>query len=180
MEIREFLELMSSRLNADMLADKIEEDTEVFDVIWEIMLEDKDPVSMRAAWTLHIFAKKHPYFFEPHIPAIVKSLTELNSESVIRCLLGILTLVPIPEDQSGVLFDICFDIIESATSGIGHKAYAMTILYNISETEPELKPELLDLFESHRDNESAGVCAKCRILINKLHRDMGLPASKSR
>ncbi|MBA7587612.1 hypothetical protein ES708_29643 [subsurface metagenome] len=48
MDIREFLGLNTSRLNADILADKIGEDPDVFDIVWKIMLEDTHPVSMRA------------------------------------------------------------------------------------------------------------------------------------
>ena len=175
MDIREFLELRSSRLNADILADKIEEDPEVFDTVWNIMLEDKDPVSMRAAWTLSIFAKRHPCFIEPRASSIIKCLSKVKSSSVRRCLLSMLTMVPVPAEQSGFLFDFCFGVIESVKSDIAHKAYAMTILYNISVLEPDLKPELVALFESLLDDESAGIYARSRILINQLYRDMGLP-----
>ncbi|MFC2098234.1 hypothetical protein ACFLSP_00680 [Bacteroidota bacterium] len=175
MDIREFLELRSSRLNADILADKIEEDPEVFDLVWNIMLEDTHPVSMRAAWTLSIFSKRHPYFIEPRTLSIIDCLSKVKSSSVKRCLLNMLTIVPVPSDQSGFLFDFCFEVIESVKSDIAHKAYAMTILYNISELEPDLKPELVALFESQMDDESAGISARSRILINQLYKDMGLP-----
>lgn len=174
MEVREFLELMSSRINADMLADKIEEDPDVFDLVWEIMLEDRHPVSMRAAWTLSIFAERHPYFIEPRIDDIIEVLPKLGSTGVQRCLLKMLTLVPVPEEHCGILFDFCFEVLESVRSEIAHKAYAMFILYNISEQEPELKPELIALLESKLDDESGGIRARSRILITKLYRDLGM------
>ena len=62
MDIREFLKLGSARLNADILVDKIEEDTDVFDTVWDIMFEDIYPLSMRAGWAIYLFAQKHPYF----------------------------------------------------------------------------------------------------------------------
>ena len=180
MDIREFLELRSSRLNADILADKIEEDMDIFDVVWKVMLEDSDPLSMRAAWSLVIFSKKHPYFIESRIPDIVDILPGIKSASVIRCLLNMITLVPVPKNQSGFLFDYCFDVIESVSSDIAHKAYAMTILYNISELEPDLKPELIALFETLMEDDSGAICARSQILTNKLYRDLGLPEKWSR
>lgn len=172
MEIREFLQMHSARLNADILADKIEEDPEVFDTVWDIMLEDSDPISMRAAWSITVFAKKHPYFIEPRIPEITRILPAVKSASVRRCLLNLLTQLPIPEDQSGILFDYCFNTIESPAAEIAHKAYAMTILYNISEQEPDLKPELIALFESMLDDESTGIRSRSQKLIKQLYRDI--------
>ncbi|MFC2081551.1 hypothetical protein ACFLR8_05020 [Bacteroidota bacterium] len=172
MDIREFLTLNSSRLNADILADKIEEDLDVFDLVWEIMLEDDPPVSMRAAWSISVFVMKHPYFIEPKIPDVVAALSEIKSESVRRSLLKLLTLVPIPDEQSGFLFELCFGIVESPGAAIAHRAYAMKILYNISETEPELKSELIALFESYMDDESAGIQACSRNLLKQLYREI--------
>lgn len=173
-ETKEFLEMTSSRLNADILADKIEGDTDLFGVVWYIMLNDTHRVAMRAAWALSIFVEKHPYFIEPWIPQMVNTLADLKSDSVRRSLLKIFTLVPLPKEQSGLLFDICFNIVESPSSGIAHKAYAISILYNISEMEPGLKPELIALFESQLDGESAGVLARCSIFIKKLRKDLGV------
>ena len=126
------------------------------------MLEDTHPVSMRAAWSISVFCDKHPCFIESRIPEIIAALREINSESIKRSLLKLLTYSPVPEEYSGILFDLCFNIVESPGSAIAQKAYAMTILYNISETEPDLKPELIALFESLCDDESPGIrsCSK--------------------
>ena len=176
MDIREFLGLHSSRLNADILAGKIEEDPDVFDLVWEIMLKDKHPVSMRAAWSITVFVGKHPSFMEQRVPDIVSALRTIKSESVNRSLLKLLTFLPIPEKHSGFLFDHCFGIVESPAAAIAQRAYAMKILYNISETESGLKPELMDLFESLMDDESPGVRSCAKNLREQLYRDISLPA----
>lgn len=49
------------------------------------------------------------------------------------------------------------------------KAYSMQILYNISEYEPGLKGELLDIMEYQLETQqSAGILAKARIIAEKL------------
>ncbi len=179
MDIREFLELHSSRLHADILADKIEEDPDVYDRVWEIMLETEHPVSMRAAWALTIFAKRHPYFIEPRADEIIHALKKVESPSVRRCLLSLLTHADLPEKQAGFLFDFCFELLESPSAEIAHKAYAMTILYNISKKEPDLKPELVALFESQQDDESGAIIARSRILLKKLYKELSMPYSDS-
>ena len=90
-----------------------------------------------------------------------------------RSLLGLLSILNPPGDHSGLLFDFCYSIVESPKSAIAHKAYAITILYNISVKEPELKPELITLFEEQRETESAGIRSKIHNLLKKLYREIG-------
>jgi hypothetical protein len=175
MEIKEFLSLGSSRLNADILSDKMEEDPGLFDTVWEIMLEEEDPVSMRAAWSLTVFARRHPYFIGPMAGRILKALQTKSSASVRRCLLSLLTHAELKQEHAGYLFNFCYGIVESPASEIAHKAYAMTILYNISEMETGLKPELVTLFKSKLDDDSSGIKARSRILLKKLYRDLSIP-----
>ncbi len=172
MDIREFLEIGTSRLNADILVDKIEEDPDVFEIVWKIMLEDSYPLSMRASWVVSHFAKKHPYFVEPRLPEIIGILPAIKTESVRRNLLNITSTLPIPKEHSGPLFDLCYGYLESPGSAIAIRAYAMTILYHISNMEPELKPELISLFEAQKELESAGVHARAKILLQKLHKEI--------
>jgi hypothetical protein len=172
MDVREFLEIGTSRMNVDILIDKIEEDPDIFETVWEIMLEDSYPLSMRAAWVISHFAKKHPFFLEPRLPEMVDILPSVKTESIRRCLLNILSQLPIPDKQCGPLFDLCYEWLESPGSSIAARAYSMTILYNISNREPELKPELIALFESQKDALSAGVLARSRILLKKLYKEI--------
>jgi len=172
MNIREFLEIGTSRLNADILVDKIEEDPDVFEEVWEIMLEDTYPLSMRASWVICHFAKKHPYFLEPRLSEIIANLPAISTESVWRNMLNIISMLPIPEEHRGYLFDLCFGLVESPGTAIAVRAYAMTILYNISNKEPELKPELIILFESQMENASGGIYARSKILLKKLYKEI--------
>jgi hypothetical protein len=171
MNIREFLEIGTSRLNVDILVDKIEEDPGVFETVWKIMQEDSYPLSMRAAWVISHFARKHPYFLEPRMSEMVALVSGIRTESVRRCLLNIISQLPLQEEHCGPLFDLCYGLLESPRTAIAVRAYAMTILYHISNLEPELKPELIALFESRQDESSAGILARSRILLQKLYKE---------
>ena len=98
MDVREFLRIDSSRLIADILVDKIEEDTDVFEIVWEIMLEDSYPLSMRASRVIWLFAIKHPYYVEPRLSEIINILPEINTESVWRNMLNMISLLSIPKN----------------------------------------------------------------------------------
>jgi hypothetical protein len=172
MDVREFLKIDSSRLNADILVDKIEEDTDVFEIVWEIMLEDSYPLSMRASRVIWLFAIKHPYYVEPRISEIINLLPKIKTESVWRNMLNVISLLSIPKKHTGSLFDLCYGLVESQGTAIAVKANAMTILYNISNIEPELKIELITLFESQMASESAAIFARSKILLQKLYKDI--------
>jgi hypothetical protein len=149
--------------------DKIEEDPDIFDSVWDIMLEDSYPVSMRAGWVIYLFGQKHPGYIQPRAAEIIQRLPSITTGSVVRNLLGVLSVLKIPDDHAGQLFDFCYGIVESPRPAIAHKAYSMTILYNISEMEPDLKPELITLFEEQLDTESAGIKSRTKNLLKKLY-----------
>jgi hypothetical protein len=172
MDIRDFLGIDSSRLNADILVDKIEEDTDVFEIVWEIMLEDTYPLSMRASRVIWLFAKKHPYYLEPRLSDMIKVLPGIRTEGVRRNMMNIITFLPVPEEHSGFLFDLCYGLVETPDTSIAVRAYAMTILYNISKIEPGLKYELIALFESQREAASAGIMAITNKLLQKLYKEI--------
>jgi hypothetical protein len=162
----------TSRLNADILVEKIEEDPDVFEIVWQIMLEDSYPLSMRASWVICHFTRKHPYYLEPRLAELLERLPGIHTESVRRNMLNIISMLSIPEEHSGYLFDLCYGMLERPGTSIAIRAYAMTILYNISNAVPDLKPELITLFESQQDSASAGILARSKILLNKLYKEI--------
>ncbi len=48
----------------------------------------------------------------------------------------------------------------------------LKILYNISNIEPGLKIELITLFESQKDAESAAIFARSKILLQMLYKEI--------
>ena len=70
------------------------------------------------------------------------------------------------------LFDLCYGLVESPGTAIAVRANAMTILYKISNIEPELKIELITLFESQGDTESVAIFARSKILLQKLYKEI--------
>lgn len=172
MDVRQILGMGTSRQQARILVDWMEEDLDVFETIWQIMLEDSYPLSTRVSWVICHFSRKHPRFIEPRLPELIGLLPGIRTESVRRNMLNVLSLLPVPEDHSGHLFDFCYGLLERPGTAIAVRAYAMNILYNISNTLPGLKPELIALFESQQDSASSGVLARSKILLAKLHKEI--------
>jgi hypothetical protein len=72
MDIIEFLNIDSSRLNADLLVEKFEQDRNIFNNILDVMYQDTYPLSMRASRVVWLTAKKYPDFIESYLAGIGK------------------------------------------------------------------------------------------------------------
>lgn len=172
MDIIEFLNIDSSRLNADLLVEKFEEDRSVFKVLLKAMYQDTYPLSMRSSRVIWLIAKKYPDFIKPYLPDFIDRLPRFEVEGVRRNILSILTDVSLPDIDLGKLFDLCYTWLKSDKEPVAIRGNSITVLYKISEKEPELKAELIELFESQLPCSSSGIEARIKDMINRLKRDI--------
>jgi len=168
MDIIEFLSIDSSRLNADLLVEKFEEDPDIFRIILEVMYRDTYPLSMRAGRVVWLIAKKFPGYIDAYLPEMIEKLPDFKIDGVRRNIMAILVELPLPEIDLGKLFDSCYTWLESEKEPVAIRGNAITILYKISEKEPELKPELIELFESLLPCDSAGIETRIKNYLKKL------------
>lgn len=141
--------------------------------IMEIALNGKDQIAWRAAWLCEKIHDHHPGILAPYIDAVTQSLPRLKHQGIRRQFLKIVTLYPIAETDRGILTDYCLERIEDTSDPPAVKAHAMQILYNISEEEPDMKEELLQVLEWTLETaETAGIRARARNLATRLRKDI--------
>ena len=172
MKIEEFLSIDSSRLNADLLVEKFEEDTSVFETILRVMYQDTYPLSMRAGRVIWLIGGKYPDYVKPYLPEMVKKLPKFKVEGVRRNILALIEEVPLPGIDLGPLFDFCYTALENDKEPISIRGYSITILYKISRLEPFIKPELINFFESLIPNESTGIETRLKNTLSKLYKEL--------
>ena len=172
MDIIEFLNIDSSRLNADLLVEKFEKDREVFYNILAAMYQDTYPLSMRASRVIWLIAKKYPSFIDPYLPEFIDRLTKFKVDGIRRNILSILVDIPLPDIDLGELFDICYTALESEKEPVAIRGNAITILYKISEKEPELKTELIELFQAQLPCDSRGIEARINEMLKRLMKEI--------
>jgi hypothetical protein len=170
MNVIEFLSIDSSRISADLLVDKFEEDPDIFDTIVEVMYRDTYPLSMRAGRVVWLIAKKYPGFIKAYLPDMIDRLPDFQIDGVRRNIMSILVELPLPEIELGRLFNVCYDWVESEKEPVAIRGNAISILYKISEKEPGLKTELIQLFESLLPCNSMGIETRIRHYLKKLYR----------
>jgi len=89
-------------------------------------------------------------------------------DAVKRNVLRILQDVEIPTRLAGKIATICFDLLGSAKEPIAVKVFAMTVLANIAQREPDLKREITILIEQQMPTGSAGFRSRGRKILKRL------------
>ena len=94
----------------------------------------------------------------------------MESKGSLRSLLRLLSRHDIPEDEQGLLIDLCFSYLVSELYPVAVKAHAMQIIYNHVLLYPELKDEFITVIEDQAKNNSVGFKARGNILIKQMEK----------
>lgn len=178
MDVFHQLEKEHSKENSLSIVSYIGNDAERFAELMDCFFaETKDyRVPQRAAHTLSLTFDKQPDLILPYREKLIQNLDNKNLKSSLkRNILRVLQFTKIEEDWMGSLYDNCFEFLGNPKEEIAVRAFAMVVLYNISNTFPELKPELKAMVESVLDEPqvSPGIRSKANHTLKKLYAELG-------
>ena len=172
MEFKELFGKENSRATVDFVKDLVKQQPELFEEIFKIVMLDEEPYSRRAFWAFDIIDEEFPGVAKPYLPRLIDKIDSYDHDAFIRHTLRILTRNEIPEECMVKVLDYCFSVLK------GHYpaaivVHAMQILYNISEQEPQLKPELISAIELVVVEGSTGVKNRGHRMLKKLYKEIG-------
>lgn len=169
----ELYDLLNSWENLDLIISEALTNHKYVKLLFEIALHSNNPKSWRAAWIADKINDRKPELIRPFINDIIIRLNSETSSSKKRQFLKLISLHPIPEEHYSFLLDYCIHCFTSTGEPIAVKVFAMQVLYNISEIEPELKPELLSTIHLEIElHPSAGIKSRGTKLLKQLHHDI--------
>ena len=100
-------------------------------------------LSSRAMWVLSHCSDMDYLRVKPFQNKLIENLKHKNLHNgVVRNTLRLFQKHPVPKKQETFLLDLCFDIIKNPTEAIAVRAFAITVVFNISKPYPELLHEL--------------------------------------
>jgi hypothetical protein len=176
----DLIEMISSWENLDLFPQYVADHPEDLSLLMDIALDDSKPEFWRAAWIIDKINIKNPELISPYLPALFRALKKTRNLSKMRHFLKIMTYHPVPVKQQGFLFDYCMNSFASQDIPVAVRAHALQILFNISQAEPELKPELIQILEHELSLEqSAGIRARGKNILSLLHRKSTNSTGKS-
>ena len=170
MDFRSLLTDIPSGVEKDLLIGEVIKSESHFNTLLQLALHEKDPIAWRACWVLDVSDEKMPGLARKHISKIVKALPGLESKGSLRSLLRMLARYDIPEEEQGLLIDLCFSYLVSEQYPVAVKAHAMQIIYNHVLIYPELKDELITVIEDQVDNNTVGFKSRGMRIIRQLEK----------
>lgn len=162
MSLLEILSKPTGRIHTDMAVRFINNDPERFAQLVNFVTNGETSISHRASWALSIIAESSPHLFEPYIGVLIGSFPHHKHTGVTRMVLRSLSLVEIPENELGRLFDICLKIMEKSDLPVGLKANAIEVLTQIGKKIPELNQELKLVFDFYKNESSLAIRSKIK------------------
>lgn len=166
--IIELLEAEASRKQMDYVLKLVDADAKAVAILVDLAMFGSYPHANRAGWVLDILDRKHPEWINPHLTTLLNNLVNIQSDSVKRPVLSILSKRKLPKEYQGFLIDFCFEILQNAKEKVAAKVFAMEILANIADDEPDLIGEFLAVIDFQGKIVSSGVRARARNIRKRL------------
>ncbi len=169
----DILKVIESWENFQFALQQIEQNPEYIPVLMKVAIHSNNPNSWKA---LYLADKLHdilPKEIVPYLPEMTEQLKTEKHHGKKRHLLKLISQNQILPNTSGFLMDYCMNTFTSDKEPVANRVHAMQIMYNISETEPELKPELLEIILQEMEfHPSPGIVSRGTKLAKKLQRQI--------
>lgn len=173
MNKQELLENLRAWENIDPITAMIIQNPQYYRMMMDIALYSTDPKSWRAAYIADKIHEKHPQLIVPFIEEIIERVKTESNNSKKRHFLKQISLNRIPAEHFGFLLDYCIGTFTSEKEDIAVRVHAMQILFNISEEEPDLKPEILALIENEMEHHpTAGIVSRGKKIAALLYKSI--------
>jgi len=161
----------SSRGAADAAASIVIDKPELLQEVFELCFSENKLTAMRVSRIFPIIGELHPEITDPFLPQLIENLELTKNESVIRNFLKLISISigSITENNIGFLIIYCFKTLESGKQAIAIHVYCMQILYEISKSFPEIKPELVSVIEQRLPEGSMAIKTTASKILSKLY-----------
>lgn len=162
-DIREF--------KAPVLAQRIIDD-KLLNVLFLFTIDKDHLLSSRAMWVFGHCSDINYNLTKPFHLDLINNLKENNLHNgVIRNTLRLFQKHPVPQKTESFLLDKCFEYIKNPSEAIAVRAFAITIVFNISKPYPDLLNELLLVLTHMNETEnSPGIKSRVKNTIKAIHK----------
>jgi hypothetical protein len=158
-----------SKAQVDKIVKWIGKDQKRFDELFELFMKSDPVVMQRSGWPLSYAAENFPILMEKHLSRMVKNLRDPNlQEPVKRSSVRILQSTAIPQRLHGEVMDLCFRYISDPKEKPATKAFALTVLENMTKKYPEISNELKTVIEERWDQETPAFHSRARKILKSL------------
>ena len=130
------------------------------------------PNAWRSAWCLTHFLSVGNNNLQMRLGELIERVEKANPDGYQRELLKLIAKCSIGENESGQLTEICFTIWQQPKKQSSVRSEALKTLISIAENYPELKPELVLIFDSYADTLSHGIKYSLARIIKQIENEI--------
>jgi len=170
---KDIFKLIDSWDNFELILLEMNTNTKMLPALMKVAIYNEHPNSWRALYLADKLHDKHPEEVAIYIPEMIERLKVEQHHGKKRHMLKLISMNKITDDHSGFLMDYCFNTLTSSKEPVANRVHAMQILYNISENEPDIKPEILELIQHEIElHPTPGVRSRGTKLVRKLQQQI--------
>jgi hypothetical protein len=169
MDLLKLLRSEHSKKQTDRIVAYIGDDKERFAALINLFFQGEYRITQRAAWPLSYCVRRHPELIAPYYRQLLHNLGRKDIHvAVIRNTVRLLQDVSIPKRWHGRVMSICFDFVADPETPIAVKAFALTILSNLSRDYPEIRGELKLIIEEQWEQATPAFRSRARKILKGL------------
>jgi len=169
MDLKKVLLQEHSKAQTNKVVAYIGDDPEKFKQLMKLFFDETYRVTQRAAWPMSICVEKNPALIKPYLSKMIDKLAD-QTVAVKRNSVRALQFLDIPSRLQGKAVNTCFELLNSPSEAIAVKVFAMTVLANICEKQPDLANELRLSIENQMPLGSAGFKSRGKKILARLHK----------
>ncbi len=125
-------------------------------------------LTQHAAWPMSYCIQNQPELIKPYFKKFVDQLSDHQAHPAAkRNIVRLLQFVEIPKKFHGKIMDLCFQFISSPMEATAVKAFSLHILEKMSNTYPEILPEIKSIIEERWEYETPAFRSRARKILNK-------------
>ena len=171
MNLVEVIEKEHSSAQRNKVTKYVGKDPKRFAKLVNIFLTGPYRVTQRSAWPLSYCVQHHPDLIKPHLKRILQFAKKpLVHDSVKRNTMRLLQFIEVPKSLQGAVAELCFSFLQNTKEAIAIRVFAMTVLSNLTKSQPELKNELIPLIEDQMPFGSPGFVSRGTKILKELKR----------
>lgn len=166
----------SSRQIADLVVEQVQKNPEHMEELYQIAIQRNDQIAMRAARAFDLVDEKYRGMAEPYLMRIRQNLLEIPHQSVQRCFLRTLSRYPIPEEDEelGRFYEMCLQLMLDTKLPVAIRYYGMVISFEVACKLPDLRFELIPLYDELALENSTGLRGRAKHYKNLLIKKFGI------
>ena len=135
--------------------------------LFEFMLECRDRTAQTSSEIIRYMSDLNPQIVEPFVDTLIDKLKTNCHDGVTRCIFRMFQRSAFSEAQTGNVVVLAYQHLQDRSNAIAIRVFAVTTIYNITKTYPDLYDELVVCISENLSEESAGFRSRAGQIMNR-------------